>query len=143
MRRQEENIITQVPRVGPSRSRRDEEGIVIAGDFGLRSITQGLITGGITSLTVPQVKAGAYIDITIAYNAYNPNGSFWNPWKIFLVAKDSLGNKELVKDATIYSNKFSDSGTWRLWKMPSQNISLVIRLFGHDEVKSWDWAWWS
>lgn len=105
-------------------------------------VFQGAITGTITSLVVPQVRATAYIDINISYNAYNPNGSFWNWWKIFIVAKDSLGNKEEVKAATVSSDRFSDSGSWRLWKMPSQPIQLEIRLYGHDEVLPWDWSWW-
>jgi len=120
----------------------EEERISISQDLGLRSISQGSITGAITSLTVPQVKAGAYIDIDIAYNAYNPNGSFLNWWKIFIVARDSKGNKELVKDANVASDRFVDSGSWRLWKMPSVSIGLEIRLFGHDEIVPWDWAWW-
>lgn len=114
---------------------------VLAGG-NLRRLSFGSITGGIISLSVPQVKAGEYIDITMAYNGYNPNGSFWNPWKIFVVAKDSLGNRELVKDVDVRDDEFSDSGTWRLWKMPSSAMTLEIRLYGHDELVPWDWGWW-
>ena len=123
-------------------SRQEEEELIsVKGNPILRSIS-GIITGSITSLNVPQVAAGAYIDITLAYNAYNPNGSFWNSWKVFVVAKDSLGHKELVKDADARSDSFSDSGTWRLWQMPNTAIRLEIRLYGHDEIVPWDWAWW-
>ena len=102
-----------------------------------------MISGKITSFTVEQVKPGEYINIKMAYDATNPNGSFWNPWKIFVVAKDSAGNRELVKDADVKSDKFTDSGTWRLWKMPAQTITLEVRLYGHDEIVPWDWRWWS
>lgn len=123
--------------------REEEENISISQDFILHSISQGAITGKITSLTVPQVKADAYIDIIITYNATNPNGSWTNWWKIFLVARDSLGNQELVKDADVKAGSFSDSGSWRLWKMPSKAITLWIKLYGHDEIVPWNWAWWS
>lgn len=101
-----------------------------------------MISGKITSFKIPQVKAGEYLDVTLEYNAFNPNGSFFNPWKIFVVAKDSIGNKEMVKDADVRSDKFTDSGTWRLWKMPNSTITVEVRLFGHDEIVPWDWRWW-
>lgn len=101
-----------------------------------------MISGKITSFSIKPVKAGEYLDLIIAYNASNPGGSFINPWKIFIVAKDSLGNKEMVKDADVRSDSFSDSGTWRLWKMPASTITLEVRLYGHDEIVPWDWRWW-
>ena len=116
--------------------------IVVSPVSKLRRVAQGSITGQITSLSVPQVKAGAYIDIVIAYNAYNPNGSFWNPWKIFIVAKDNLGHKDMAKDADVRDDEFSDSDSLRLFQMPSQSIQLEIRLYGHDELVSWNWDWW-
>ena len=137
MSRREEEKIGRAPTTTPGPKRRIE----LKGGGRLRSIS-GVITGAITSLNVTPVKAGAYIDISIAYNAYNPNGSFLNPWKIFIVAKDSAGNKELVKDANVLSDRFSDSGSWRLWQMPAKEITLEVRLYGHDEVVPWNWAWW-
>ena len=122
--------------------RQEEELISTRGNLILSSIS-GDITGSITSLNVPQVAAGAYIDITLAYNAYNPNGSFVNSWKVFVVAKDSLGHKEMVKDVDVKSDNFTDSGSWRLWQMPSSAIHLEIRLYGHDEIVPWDWSWWT
>lgn len=136
---------TQVPQVFENALAVPASNVVVRKELqyiGDRQVFQAAITGTITYLDVPEVKAGAYIDINITYNAYNPNGSFWNWWKIFVVAKDSLGNKEEVKAATVTSDRFSDSGSWRLWKMPGQPITLEIRLYGHDEVLPWDWSWW-
>lgn len=101
-----------------------------------------MITGEITKLIVKPAKPGEYIDIELAYAAYNPEGSFFDWWKIFIIAKDSLGNKEMVKDADVKSDNFNDSGEWRLWKMPSKEITLEVRLYGHNELEPWDWSWW-
>ena len=125
---------------------RREEEIAISSQF----IAQGSIYGTISVLTVPPVKAGAYIDIDITYYVVNPNGSFWNPWKVFIVAKDSMGKKEMVKDVTVKDDEYPAGAlsgnlqrdTLRLWQMPNQAITLQIRLYAHDEVVSWNWVWW-
>ena len=109
----------------------------------LRAIS-GNITGMIASMNVPQVKAGDSLNLTISYNANNPTGGplFGQIWKIYIVAVDSLGNRKIVKDADVKAKEFSDSGNWYLWKMPSERVTLEVRLYGCDEVKPWDWAWW-
>jgi len=107
------------------------------------AISAGVITGSISSLTVDPRQPGEYIDIKIAYSASNPKGgSFLDPWKIFIVAKDNAGNKKMVKDANVTNPTFQDSGTWRLWQMPNTPISLEVRLYAHQEVVPWNWDWW-
>ena len=106
------------------------------------NLSQATLDGAINSLVVPQVKAGAYIDITLNYWASNTEGSLLHAWKIFVVAKDNLGNKELVKDADVRAATFTDSGNWRLWQMPGQAIRLEVRLYALDAIEPWDWSWW-
>lgn len=98
--------------------------------------------GSITSINIDEVKAGAYLDLDISYRVEDSGASWTDPIKVFLVARDSLGNAELVKDADVRSDPFTDSGSWRLWKMPNQAIALEVRLFGHDEIVPWNWSWW-
>ena len=100
------------------------------------------ITGSITSLNIPQVKAGQQIVMNISYDCRNPDGSWFDPWKFYLVAKDSLGNKKLVKTADVRADYFKDSDSLNLWSMPSQNITIEIRMYGHNELESWNWNWW-
>ena len=114
--------------------RRDEEVPI----QGIRSIS-GEITGSISALEAAQVSPESYIDIDLAYSAFNPNEG---RWKIFVVAQDSKGNKELVKDADVQGPDFEDEGSWRLWKMPAETINLEVRLYAHDEIVAWTWAWW-
>jgi len=107
-------------------------------------ISAGVITGSISSLTVDPRQPGEYIDIKISFSASNPKGgSLLDPWKIFIVAKDTAGNKEMVKDANVTNPTYSQTnGSFRLWQMPSTPISLEVRLYAHQEVVGWDWAWW-
>lgn len=139
MQRRDEDKISRAPAATPGgpayrphRERRREEGI-----------SAGVIYGSIKSLIVPPRQPGEYIDIEISYEATNPKGaSVLDPWKIFLVAKDDAGNKEMVKDADVVTGTFSETDSLRLWKMPNVPINLEVRLYAHQEIVPWDWSWW-
>lgn len=102
-----------------------------------------MITGDIYKLEVRESIPGKGIAIAVWYKGDNTAGSFINPWKVFIVCKDNLGNKALAKDVVIRSAGFSDSFTQRLWTMPNRTITLEVRLYAHeDSLKGWDWSWW-
>jgi len=104
---------------------------------GIAGIGSSSIIGNISRLSVAQVKPGDYIDIDISFEASNPGALYW---KLFLVAMDNLGNKELVQATRVLGGSFTKSDRYRLWKMPSQTITIDVRLFGHDDA-AYDWHW--
>lgn len=101
-----------------------------------------MITGKIVSCSIPQVKAGVTIKMDISYSCNNPQGSFLDPWKFYIVAKDDAGNRKLVKTADVRGDYFKDSDSLNLWVMPSKAINLEVRIYGHNELVSWNWNWW-
>ena len=101
-----------------------------------------MITGKIVSCSIPQVKAGAQIKMAITYSCNNPQGSAIDPWKFYIVAKDDVGNQKLVKTADVRADYFKDSDSLNLWVMPSKAINLEVRIYGHNELESWNWNWW-
>lgn len=138
------------PAFRPHREKRREEvgraGELIASgrlQVGGKAISAGVITGGISSLTADPRQPGEYIDIKISWSASNPKGgSMLDPWKIFIIAKDSTGNKEVVKTARVTNPSIQDTDTLRLWQMPDTPIALEVRLYAHQKMVDWDWSWW-
>lgn len=114
-------------------------GDIFSGIFNLGG-NPGSITGGITKAEIKEVKTGEYLDLDVAFNGSNPGANYW---KLFLVAMDSVGNKELVQATRVIGSSFTKTDKYRLWKMPSQGVNVEIRLYGHDEAGyRWNWADW-
>lgn len=129
------------------------QGIVVSTrSTALRLMSGGSIIGGITNLVVPQVEANDYIRLLpIEFWAYNPEGSFWDPWMVYIAAKDNKGNSKMVMDTGVRDDELPPGALegarqvkeYTLWRMPNTPIKLEIRLYGHvQEGTNWSWAWW-
>lgn len=140
------------PGFRPFGPRRREAGELIASGrlstegISAEGISAGVITGSISSITIAPRQPGEYIDMVISYSASNPKGgSTLDPWRLFIISKDNLGNKDVhtvgaldrITDPSIDATE-----TLKLWQMPNEPISLEVRLYAHQELKSWNWDWW-
>ena len=101
-----------------------------------------MIGAAITKLEVPAKKAGQTLVMDIAYTITGTGATLANPVKIFIVAKDDVGNKKELKGLTLWRDSYSGTDSLNLWPMPSRIIKLEVRIYWHPEIKGWDWAWW-
>lgn len=100
------------------------------------------IAATITSLTIAPRKVGEILLADISYTISGTGAALLNPVKIFIVAKDNMGNKKELKGLTLWQDSYSGEDTLNMWQMPNATITVEVRIYWHSEVVGWDWTWW-